>query len=159
MKKTAIFLLVLTLLFLFVACDAHSDELQLGGTATFYDVEYRTPELYVFDSTQSKEDFVVYERGWHDKLLLMSRSDVTQDPARLHLEKYANNMKKVGAEYCEFIEFKGGEAVLAKYIADDKNCIEVYFIHGNSKYAIAMRGETEENFNTFINSVELTPLS
>ena len=48
---------------------------------------------------------------------------------------------------------------MSKYTVDDKNCIEVYFVYGDSKYSIAMRGETEENFNTFISAVVLPPLS
>ena len=154
MKKFAIILSVLLMLMLFVSCGTQP-VITLGGSTTFYDIEYAIPEYYIFDSTQSKENFALYESGWYEKLLLLSRSDVTYDPARKHLEKYANNMKEKGAEYCEFIDFKGVEAVKAKYTVEDKNCIEVYFILNGSKYAIAMRGETEDNFNIFIGGVVL----
>lgn len=161
MKKTVAFLIVLILLLSLCACVAPTEymEMELGGATTFYDVEYRIPTFYIYDSTQSKENFAVYESGWYSKLLLMSRGAVKKDPARLHLESYAEGVKKVGAHYCEFIEFKGVEAVLARYNVEDKPCTEVFFVYGNSTYAIALRGETEENFNIFIDAVKLIPIS
>ena len=158
MKKTAILLLAVMLLSLLCACGTQP-VITLGGSTKFYDIEYAIPEYYIFDSTQSKENFVLYESGWYEKLLLMSRSAVTYDTPRKHLEKYASNMKEKGAEYCEFIDFKGVEAVMAKYTVEEKNCIEVYFILNGSKYSIAMRGETEDNFNIFIGGVVLPSLS
>ena len=161
MKKAAAFLIALTLLFSLCACVAPTEytEMELGGTGTFYDVEYKIPSYYIFDSTESKENFVVYESGWYSKILLMSRGGVTKDPARLHLESYAEGVKEFGAHYCEFIEFNGVEAVLAKYNVEDKPCTEVYFVYGNSTYAIALRGETEENVDIFMSAVKLLPLS
>ena len=154
MKRTiCISLLVAFVITVFTGCFPNTSSMPFNGSIVFHDITLIVPERFVRDSTQSNEDLWIFERGYYKEYIIISRSNIAEDTTAF-LDAYAQRMKDVGAD-SEIVSFNGGEAVLSKYYKDDVFCQEIFFPCGNSYYAIALRGGSEDGFKEVTDTIEL----
>lgn len=153
-------LFLITLLFTccFVGCCfPNSSSMPFNGDVTFHELQLTIPTAYIRDSTQSNEDFWVFEQGGYDQLILLSRRELSSDPDTI-LDTYVGSMQEIGAT-AQKTTFLNQDAVHSTYTQEGVFCQEMLFIYNGSTYAIALRGGTEEGFSALLDSVNLTEMS
>lgn len=153
-KRLAIILCLSVAMLLFGCTSAGYTQMPFNGDIQFHDITLTVPDSFIRDSAGSDEDLWAFEKGMYSQIILVSRSDLSSKPAAA-LESYVAYMQSVGAE-SELTTFRGNDAVLSKYEKDGKYCQEILFNHNGSTYAVALRGGTEAEFQTLVDTVELT---
>ncbi len=149
MKKLYI-LFALVLLFL-TGCGS---SVPFNEEIEFHSITLIVPENYIRDSTQSNDDFWIFERNNYEKCILISRKDAVRDTTQI-LEDYVALMKEREAN-SEIVSFMNEDAVLSTYYKDGVYCQEIIFIHNNSSYAVALRGGTEAEFKEITDTIQKT---
>ena len=149
MKKFIGLFLAVVLVLSLAACS----DVPFNGDIEFNDIALTIPENFVRDSTQSNENFWVFERNGYAEYILISRSFSEKEEAQV-LENYVEKMRGIGAE-SEIVSFSGKDAVLSKYNKDNTFCQEILFPHNGDFYAVALRGGTEESFKSLIGTISL----
>lgn len=127
------------------------DEMPINGVIQFHDITAVIPSDYTRDSTQSDEDLWIFEKGMYKKYVIFKRSDIT------------SNAETQLNDYVEYITAQGGsascgtylyvQASLGTYYLQDVYCQEILFVYNNSIYTFALRGGTEEEFQSFLNHI------
>ncbi len=135
--------IIITLTISLCGCNGGSDtDMPFNGDVYFHDISITIPEDYIRDSTQSNDDFWIFEHGGYKKYIMLS-IEPAEDKS---LEKYAASMESVGAE-CEYVSNDVVDAVISRVTnKDNEYCQELYFIYKGSRYAVAARGQTDEEF-------------
>ena len=128
-------------------------DMPLGGAVEFHDIAVTLPDGYVRDSTESTGDLWIFETGFYRKYVMLVRKDLTGDAAAL-MNSYAAYLTEQGALSVKTI-FNGHEALRSSMNQGGVLWQEVYFAHGDSTYAIALRGGSEADFEAIINTVRL----
>ena len=129
-------------------------DMPYNGKAKFHDIEVMIEEDFIRDSTNSVEDFWVFERNNYEEYILLSRRDVDGD-AQKGLEEYVDYMKEKGVD-CEIRPFSSMDAVFSIYTnTDNEECQEILFAYKGSYYAIALRKGTEVRFQKLVNTIVL----
>ena len=78
MKKYLCAGLVLTVLMLCSGC-FRTYNMPFNGEIVFHDFSLTIPEDYIRDSTQSNDDLWSFEKGWYKKVIIIKRSDVSEN--------------------------------------------------------------------------------
>ncbi len=151
LKKLSSIILILIMIFTFYGCN--TSDMPFNGDVEFNDISLTIPEDYIRDSTESNEDLWVFEHGGYKKYILISRTDITSD-GYASLENYVDYMKGNGAD-SSLTTFVEKDAVISTYYLDGTYCQEIIFLHNESFYAVALRGSTEDEFNTLTNTIGL----
>jgi hypothetical protein len=148
LKKTV--LILAALLLLLCGC-GRSSRMPFNGQVTFHEITATIPDSFVRDSTQSSDDLWVFEHGGYSKMILLSRTDVAGD-ADAALDDYVAYMQSLGAD-AERGRFLNADAVHSTYTRDGQYCQEILFVYQGSFYAVALRGGTEEEFQSLLDEV------
>lgn len=149
-KKVISLVAILIMISSLVSCGSHSD-MPYNGIISFHEITATIPESFIRDSTQSGEDVWFFERGFYKEYIILSRKDIVGDTSA-SLGSYVDYMKEQGV-YSERTTFLQMDAVLSTYTLDDKFCQEMLFVYNGSFYAIALRGGTEEDFQSLLNTI------
>lgn len=153
-KRRYCWILIVIILMANVLTGCSTLDMPYNGKAKFQDIEVMIEEDFIRDSTNSVEDFWVFERNNYEEYILLSRRDVDGD-AQKGLEEYVDYMKEEGVD-CEIRPFSSMDAVFATYTnTDNEYCQEILFAYKGSYYAIALRKGTEERFQKLVNSIVL----
>ena len=129
-----------------------------NGKITFHDITAVIPKNFIRDSTSSNEDLWVFEKGMYSETIIISRQDLQGDAIKV-LDDYVELMLERGAESSRG-KYLYTDAVMSKYIKDSEYCQEIAFCYNGSIYAFALRGGTDEEFQSLmdnINTPETTP--
>ncbi len=129
-----------------------------NGKITFHDITAVIPKDFIRDSTSSNEDLWVFEKGMYSETIIISRQDLHGDAIKV-LDDYVELMLERGAESSRG-KYLYTDAVMSKYIKDSEYCQEIAFCYNGSIYAFALRGGTDEEFQSLmdnINTPETTP--
>ena len=160
MKKQNLIALALCLLFGLTACSRQSPlqpNMPFNGDVSFHDITLTVPNRFVRDSAQSTEDVWLFERGGYAEYVLIMRNDLDGEVSQV-LTDYAAYMKEQGVD-SSLVSFLNGEAVHSVYEKEGEYCQEIVFAHGNSTYAVALRGGTEAGFQEIVNTIQLTEIA
>lgn len=152
MKRVLIIFMVAFMCVFTCGC-VNESEMPFNGQIEFHSIALTVPEKFIRDSTQSTEDFWVFENGIYSELILISRKDIAGDASAL-LDDYVESMKKVDAD-SKRITFLDGDAVLSAYYLEDVYCQEILFPYNNSFYAVALRGGDETAFKELTYTIKL----
>ena len=125
-----------------------------NGRANFHEITITIPDSFQRDAMQSYEDFWIFERDNYKQMILMSRRSITGDKEAL-LDNYIADIKKQGGD-TKSESFLQMEAFFATYTKDGVFCQEIVFDYGGSFYAVAMRGVTQEEFQSLLNTVGIS---
>lgn len=150
MKKLVSLTVIFVLIFSLSACS----KMPFNGEIDFNEISLTIPERFIRDSTQSNDDFWVFEHDNYSEYILISRKDITGD-VQASLEAYADYMKENGAE-SEIISFLDTDAVFSTYYKDDMYCQELLFPCNNSFYSVALRGGNESGFEEITATITFT---
>lgn len=156
MKRIVALFTVLMALFTLVSCGFGSD-MPYNGDIIFNGITVSIPQNFIRDSTQSANDLWVFEKGFYKQLIILSRNDLSGEIAEV-LDGYVDYMKSMECD-SKRTTFAGCEAVHTTYTKDGQYCQEVLFVYNSSTYAIALRGGTEEEFKSLLDSVKLNALA
>lgn len=156
MKRIVAFFTVLVALIFLASCGLGSD-MPYNGNVTFNDITVSIPQKFIRDSTQSTNDLWVFEKGFYKQLIILSRNDLGGEVDEV-LGGYVDYMKSMECD-SKRTTFAGCEAVHTTYTKDGQYCQEVLFVYNSSTYAIALRGGTEEEFKSLLDSVKLNALA
>ena len=151
-KNLALIMMVILLGSLW-GCRTHSD-MPYNGDITFHKMNISIPQNFIRDSTQSNEDAWLFESGFYSKLIILSRNDITGN-TNASLDNYVEYMKQQNADSQREI-FKEMDAVFSVYTKDDMFCQEMLFAYEGSFYAIALRGGTREEFQSLLDTVNIS---
>lgn len=152
MKKILSVILLVSMLLTLSGCLGMS-RMPFNGDITFHDITLTIPDKYIRDTTKSDKDTWVYEYDSYAEYILIMRKDFSGDEAAT-LEQYAAYMTENDAE-SEIVAFLDGNAVHTSYTKNNQFCQEMLFIHGDSVYAVTLRGCPKVIFENVINSVAL----
>ena len=151
LKKLVCACLLFAVLMLCTGC-FRTYNMPFNGDIVFHDLSLTIPEDFIRDSSQSNDDLWAFEKGWYKQIIILQRSDASEnEPEQIK-------------ELMEFYESIGGttasidgyeNAYKAEYTKDDVLCREVVFVYYDSVYAIAMRGATEEAFSAFLSTISV----
>ena len=106
---------------------------------------------FIRDSAQSNEDLWIFEKNRYKEMIILHRTDLPAD-ADAEPDRYVQSMLDRGAESSRG-EFLLTDAVKSTYMPDDVYCQEILFVYGDSFYAFALRGGTEEDFQALPNDL------
>lgn len=126
-------------------------EMPFNGEVSFHELSVTVPDKFVRDSTKSSQDAWVFERGWYEEMIILTRSDIT---GAVTMEDYMLSMQEVGAQVTA-TTFLGNEAVHSAYTKDGQYCQEMFFAYNGSFYAVALRGGTVEEFQQLLDTVTI----
>lgn len=141
-------------LLIFAACSAGlaaQSGMPFNGRIAFHKIALTIPSNYVRDSTQSTEDFWIFEKGFYSKCIMLSRKDA-QGEAKEQLDNYAEYLKSQGID-SQRTTFLQLEAVYSESLQEDASWREMLFAHDGSLYAVAMRGGTTEEMQALLDTV------
>ena len=153
MKKVVSIFLVLIFVFSLTACS----QMPFNGDIEFHDISLTVPERFVRNSTQSNDDLWVFEHDNYSEYIIISRKDITGE-VQSALSDYAEYMKENGAE-SEIVSFLNDNAVLSTYYKDDEFCQEILFVYRDSFYAVALRGDSKNDFKEITDTISLIETS
>ena len=148
----SIFLLLAVLAWALSLAGCVSFTMPYNGEIRFHDIRAVIPKDFIRDSTQSSEDFWVFEHGGYAKSILLLRNDADTDVIA-QLDAYAERMTELGAESSRGT-FLSTEAVLTTYTKDGQFCQELLFHYQGSLYAFALRGGTEQEFQRLLDGID-----
>ena len=152
MKKLFALFLALSILFTVSGCGFRPN-MPFNGDIEFHDLALTIPASFIRDSTQSDDDLWLFEKGFYDQLIILSRQDLVGDEAAT-LDDYAAYLSEQGAEVSR-TSFLQRDAVHSAYTREEQFCQEIVFIHNESIYAIALRDGTQEEFFDFLKTVAM----
>lgn len=152
MRKVFLIYLILSILILLGGCVPRT-QMPFNGDVSFHNISVTIPEKFIRDSTQSNEDFWVFEKGNYTEYILISRKDYSGN-VKAGLEEYVDYMKGNGAN-SKITTFLDGDAVLTTYTREGEFCQEMLFPHKGAFYAVALRGGTEVAFQELCASIQL----
>ena len=135
--------------FLFEGCKM--SKMPLGGKIQFHEVTAVIPNGFVRDSTQSNDDQWVFEKGWYSEYIIIMRSDAKEDVIA-QLDDYVVLMLERGADSSRG-SYLNTDAVLSKYVRDGEYCQEITFCYNGSLYSFALRGGTDDEFQSLLNDI------
>lgn len=126
----------------------------MNGEANFHSITITIPNSFTRDAMQSYEDFWIFEKDNNRQVILMSRRDITAD-WEASLDNYIADIKKQGGEAKResFLQMEGASAT---YTKDEVFCQEVVFACGGSFYAVALRGGTQEEFQSLLDTINIS---
>ena len=126
----------------------------INGKANFYSITITIPNSFVRDAMQSYEDFWIFEKDNYKQMILMSRRDITED-WETSLDNYVADIKKQGgdAKRESFLQMEGASST---YTKDEVFCQEIVFAYDGSFYAVALRGGTQEEFQSLLDTINLS---
>ena len=152
MKKAISLLLLLCFAAaLFSGCAFGNVRMPFNGKIEFHDITAVIPSDFIRDSTQSKDDLWVFEKGGYKKIIIISRSDIKTD-ADTHLKNYVNNITAKGGTASQG-KYLYEDAAMSTYYIDGVFCQEIIFAYNGSLYAFARRGGTESEFNELLKDI------
>ena len=151
-RKTRLLALLLLLALCLGSCANRSD-MPLGGTITFHGVRIDLPDGYIRDSTQSTEDFWLYEKGFFRQYVMLMRKPLSGS-AEATLDSYSAYLLSQGAS-SERTTFLGCEAVRSFRQEESGLWQEVLIAYEGATIAIALRGGTEADFAQILDGVSL----
>lgn len=122
-----------------------------NGDVKFYDVSLTIPEDFIRDSTQSDENGWVFEKNYYSQMIIITRSDVGEDISA-DLDSYMEYMRSKECQ-SDRTTFRDREALLTVYTLNGQYCQELCFPHEDSLYFVALRGGTEEEFYTLLDTI------
>ena len=152
MKKVITLLLIILILFTLDGCMFRSN-MPFNGDIEFHDLSLTIPESFIRDSTQSNDDLWLFEKGRYSQLIILSRQDLDGDESST-LDDYAAYLSEQGVEVSK-TTFLQHDAVHSTYTKEEQFCQEMLFVYNGSIYALALRGGSVEEFDAFLNSVNL----
>ena len=126
----------------------------MNGKANFHDITITIPGSFARDAMQSYEDFWIFNNEDDKQMILMSYREITGDQEAL-LANYVADIKARGGQTTSE-SFLQMECVLATYTIEDVFCQEIVFAYGGSFYAVALRGGTQEEFQSLLETVGLS---
>ena len=141
---------VLFAILLLTGCAGRSD-MPFNGLLTFHEITAVIPSSYVRDSTQSSADLWVFEQGGYSKTILLSRKDIQGDQDA-SIDGYVAYMQSEGSDSARGT-FLNTDAVLSTYTKENQYCQEMLFVYNGSFYSVALRGGTEEEFQSLLDEV------
>ena len=150
MKKPFI-ILISIILIIAAAAGCSKSEMPFNGKISFHDISLEIPDDYIRDSTQSSEDFWVFEKGNYKKYILISRM-ANEGAGEKALDYYSDAMSQTGTDVSTGT-LNGINCVFSEYTKDGEYCREVYFVYKDNNYAIALRGGNENDFTGLINTI------
>ena len=156
MKRVVIIFMVAFICVFTCGC-VGGTKMPFNGEVEFHSISFTVPERFIRDSTQSTEDFWVFENGNYSEYILISRKDIVGDTSSL-LDDYVESMKEVNAN-SERTTFLDGDAVLSTYYLEDVLCQEILFSYDKSFYAVALRGGDESSFKEITDTIKLVKTS
>lgn len=156
LKKGFIIVFTLSLLIALAGCVGLSN-MPFNGDIEFHEIALTVPTRFIRDSTQSTEDLWMFEHGGYSEVIIIVRNDRAEDDDTA-LEEYAESMREKNVD-SNIIPFLGRDAVLSEYTRDGVFCQEIFFPHGKSFYAVALRGGTREGFQEITNTIKLMEYS
>lgn len=123
-----------------------------NGAIAFHKISLTIPSGYIRDSTQSTEDFWIFEKGFYSRYIMLSRKDLQGD-ADEALDAYAEYLKEQGVNtqretFCQL------EALRSESLQGD-SWREILFAHDGSLYAVAIRGGTGEEMQALIDTIAI----
>lgn len=148
----AVIALLATSLLLLGSCTNRSS-MPFNGEITFHDVSLTIPGGYIRDSTQSSADQWIFEKGFYSQYVILVRKDLAGEAAGV-LDSYAAYLTAQGVT-SERTTFLDAPAVRSRQDQDGTLWQELLVAHGDSTYAIALRGGTEADFDEIIRSLKL----
>lgn len=152
MKRVFALLIVISTAFALYGCQPGTD-MPYNGNVSFHAVMVSVPEDFIRDSTRSNSDLWRFEKGFYDQIIILSRNDIVGDVSA-SLDSYLAYMIEQGCE-SNRTTFMQLDAVHSTYTQNDQYCQEMLFAYHGSLYAIALRGGTEEDFQSLLDSVIL----
>ncbi len=155
MKRLLSILVCAIMLISFSACDSSEryTDMPINGEMAFHDIIFTIPDDFVSDTTQSSEDFWVFERGFYSEYFFISRKD-NDGNAYETIAGYSNFINQSGGT-ATVGEFIGKDAVLCSYTKDGLYCQELMFEYGDSIYDITLRNGDSEMMGGIMDSVKL----
>lgn len=156
MKRIVALFTALIALLSLVSCGFGSD-MPYNGDVTFNGITVSIPQKFIRDSTQSTRDLWVFEKGFYKQLIILSRNDLGGEVGEV-LDGYVDYMKSMQCD-SKRTTFADCEAVHTTYTQDGQFCQEMLFVYNSSTYAVALRGGTEEEFKSLLDSVKLGTLA
>ena len=152
MKRVFALLIMICTAFALYGCQPGTD-MPYNGDVSFHAVTVSVPEDFIRDSTRSNSDLWCFEKGFYDQIIILSRDDMDGDVSA-SLDSYLAYMIEQGCE-SNRTTFMQLDAVHSTYTQNDQYCQEMLFAYHGSLYAIALRGGTEEDFQSLLDSVIL----
>lgn len=152
MKKIFSMILFASILLTLAGCFGMT-RMPFNGDITFHGITLTVPEKYIRDSTKSDEDTWIYEYDSYAEYIVIMRKDFSGDEAAA-LADYAAYMKENKAE-SEIVSFLDGSAVHTSYTKNNQFCQEILFVHGDSVYAVALRGCPRAAFEEVTKTIAL----
>ena len=128
-------------------------DMPYNGDVAFHEITVTIPENFIRDSVQSKEDLWIFERGMYTQLIILTRNDIAGDVAA-SMDTYAQYMQDKGADV-QRTTFMDMDAVASTYMLEEQFCQEMLFACNGSAYAIALRGGTEDEFQSLLDTVDV----
>ena len=149
-RALALLLIPICIVTLFSGCSlGQSIKMPFNGEITFHGIQVEIPTDYVRDSTESNDDFWVFEHGGYKSYILLKYTQ-TDDPAG-DVEAYAAAMEEEAE--IQRTELLGSEALILRYTVRDEATQEILFGYQDACYSIALRNGTPEEFQTLTTSV------
>ena len=142
---------VLLAVMLFCGAQASAGDMPFNGEMAFHKISLAVPESFIRDSTQSTDDFWVFEKGWYSQYIMLSCSALNSD-AGAYLDGYMKYLHAQGAD-SHREDFLGLEAVRSSQMDGGRNWQELMFVHDGSVYAVALQGGTEDAFSALLDTV------
>lgn len=154
MKKLFVAILCIALLLTCAGCVFSTPDMPFNGDITFHEITMTIPTRFIRDSTQSTDALWIFEQGNYSEYIILSCKAANGDTEEA-LPSYVEYMEGNGAN-SQIISFRGNDAVISVYNMDGVFCQEIFFIHQDAYYAIALRGGTEEGFAELTDTIQLT---
>ena len=152
MKKIVSMILLVSVLLVLAGCSGMA-KMPFNGDITFHDISLTLPEKYIRDAKKSDADTWIYEYNSYAEYIVIMRKDFTGDEATA-LADYAAYMKENKAE-SNIVSFLDGSAVHSSYTKNNQFCQEILFVHGDSVYAVALRGCPRADYETVTKTITL----
>ena len=162
MKRILLLILVFVLLLSLSACNLGIDwpentsySMPVNGTITFHEMNITIPSDFIRDSTQSSDLFWVFEKGFYRQMILLdARLGNPESPmdVDVYFDSYIDYMIEQGCS-SQRTTFQESEAVLSTYTKDGMFCQELMVAFNGSVYTVALRGGTEDDFQTLLETV------
>ena len=152
MKKTIVILISIVLI-LASAAGCGKNKMPFNGEISFHDISLTIPDDYIRDSSQSNDDFWVFEKGNYKQTVLISRM-ANEGAGEKALDYYSEAMSQVGAEVSSRT-LNDVNCAFSEYTKDNTYCQEIYFVYKDYEYAVALRGGDKTDFEKLTESITL----
>ena len=152
MKRVILIVMILAMTIVLWGCSLGID-MPFNGVASFHEITITIPSDFIRDSTRSNQDLWCFEKDRYSQMVILQRKDAGSDVSAT-LDDYVAYMTEHGCS-SQRTTFRHLDAVHTTYTKDGEFCQELLFSLNGSLYAIALRGGTEEPFNTLLDSVVL----